>query len=98
MSWKELNAGKADEIRQQIIRMEDSIWWSTDYYYKLVDDLLNNNKTEELKEATKINDKLRNENERFKSEAIQSNGTIDNLKRINKEALSEVDSLRTQNE
>eukprot|EP01083_Nonionella_stella_P190152 704384_1 len=31
-SWKELNAGKADGIRQQVIRMEDSIWWSTDYY------------------------------------------------------------------
>eukprot|EP01083_Nonionella_stella_P242904 846901_1 len=69
-----------DELRKQNAHLQS-----------LVEDLVNNNKTEELKEATKIIDNMRNENERLKSESIQ-------WKRDKKEALVQVDSLRTEND
>eukprot|EP01083_Nonionella_stella_P240322 840208_1 len=83
---EEVNADRKEEI--EII---DQLSKPSAHLQPLVEDLLNTNKTEELTEARKTINELRNENESLKSESIK-------LKRINKEALMQMDSLRTEKE
>eukprot|EP01083_Nonionella_stella_P159050 518441_1 len=53
------DAKKAKEDHAKAIRTNDDLRKQNAHLQSLVEDLLNNNKTEELKEALKTNDKLR---------------------------------------
>eukprot|EP01083_Nonionella_stella_P275281 934830_1 len=91
MQSEEMKQALAKEDHAKAIETIDELTKQNAHLQSLVCDLLKNNKTEELTEETKTINKL-------KSEAIQSNDTINNLKRDKKEALAQLDSLRTENE